>query len=147
RLSDTTEEMLSSFTPRHLVLDRLLDKVRTHRIVLVKGTPASGKTSLLRLLQRHLKNTKEFDIKVLPNGITSVAFETRQYRNLAEKEVEGAVVNELGYDPLDTPSAKPTILLVDEAQTTYWSNWFWNSLVKSVNDGVVPRLFIILFSS
>src|SRR5438552_19069139 len=43
------------------------------------------------------------------------------------------------------PPSKPSFLLVDEAQTSYNGTWFWNSLIKSVNDGAID-LYIVLFS-
>ena len=93
----------------------------------VRGTPASGKSTLAQLLYKHILN----------KGVTPILIS--QWRNRGEK---GEWYDFLwdGYDPKD-----PQVIILDEAQLTYWDTTFWNNSLKMIKPKSIHC--VILFAS
>lgn len=103
------------------------------KMVKVRGTPASGKSSLAYLLRKHINdNHPEQDVCLL----TSYRAEPDQkpiteYRKWLREE---------GWEFLPN-----TVLIIDEAQLSYWDIAFWLGFIKPINSST-PYM-VILFAS
>jgi energy-coupling factor transporter ATP-binding protein EcfA2 len=116
----------------------LWNRLQKVNAVLVRGTPASGKSTLARLLAAHVR-VKEPDLPIfvldwprtLPNGCSI----DMPWRQLLERL-------------LGLPETEPyfwtsrLLLIVDEAQGSYRCEMMWNAIVKSR-----PRPAVVMFSS
>jgi len=89
----------------------------------VRGTPASGKSTLAKLLYKHILN----------KGVTPILIS--RWRNRGETSE--------WYDFLW--DAKDPQVILDEAQLTYWDTTFWNNFLKMIKPKSIHR--VILFAS
>lgn len=101
----------------------------------VRGTPASGKSTLAKLLAQHIKSL-ELDTPLIwiddwPDAvIKSNTWEVHLDKNKGFKK------------------AVASVLIVDEAQTTYGDGGLWNTFFKDISDNPQNhRHRIIIFTS
>lgn len=110
-----------------------------HRVLHIRGTPASGKTILRLLLTRHIRlshpNWHITSLEVWPEGL--------QKDDLVgtEKSIE----SRLSLSRDEWPFAQDRVFLVDEAQMTYSNIYFWNCFLKLID--YTQGVYVVLFSS
>jgi hypothetical protein len=88
----------------------------------VRGTPGSGKSTLVTLLRLHILNVEpESSVHIIDGwpdkpfpGTKAIDYESRLMESVP------------GY-----PAKSRTYLLFDEGQDTYWDIWFWNNFIKN----------------
>ncbi|TDL20257.1 hypothetical protein BD410DRAFT_899617 [Rickenella mellea] len=105
--------------------------LQKHKYIQVRGVPASGKTTLARLLHRHI-----LEVETDPFVV---------YLEVWRRQ--DTTVSELWRDWLSKHGFRfqaGSILIVDEAQTSYYEQGFWLTL-KNINDSC-PFL-VITFAS
>ncbi|KAL9616924.1 MAG: hypothetical protein Q9160_008237 [Pyrenula sp. 1 TL-2023] len=107
----------------------ILQLVRSTRVVVIRATPLVGKTTLLRLLGRHIL-LKERDLEPV-----LILWERRDirdhlpYQQFLEQQKSINQEENAKYRP-QNPKAK-TIYLIDEAQDSYEEEQFWSQTLKN----------------
>ncbi|PGH00845.1 hypothetical protein AJ79_08097 [Helicocarpus griseus UAMH5409] len=129
----------STLCRRQSTVSALWSRLRRYSVIHVRGTPASGKSTLAQLLARHVK--KNSDIPVLiaswplnfpdPIGVYS---DYNDLLNFIFKKRQ-----------LDNWMGQPRLIIIDEAQSSYPYLSFWNDLIKSITYGCFP--YVALFTS
>jgi hypothetical protein len=95
----------------------------------VRGTPASGKSTLAKLLFSYIhQNEPEVQLVLL---------DTWHPGSLARLQ--------RGYSNFNPYRNDKLVLIFDEAQLCYWDNSFWNSFLKNISNDSPGR--VILFAS
>lgn len=107
-------------------------RIRFDSALQVRGTPASGKSTLAELLAEHIKAKEP-----KPNLVVVPAWSHEGNRNLSG---ERYLTENYRYDP-----AGRNIVIIDEAQLTYWDTALWNSVLKPITPESPNRF--ILFAS
>jgi hypothetical protein len=118
----------------------MIARVQRHYIIRVRGTPASGKTTVMKLMANKLleKYGQTTHIHTL-SGWNKEGVRGATGWNAYLKQETGV----LGEDWL----AYPAYLLLDEAQQSYWDGQLWSDLFKAVEPHLGVSPFVILFSS
>ncbi|KAJ5713120.1 uncharacterized protein N7483_010301 [Penicillium malachiteum] len=113
--------MDSLISPRADTLHQLTQTLYDVGVVHVRGTPASGKTVLARLLQEHYER----------NNITALYFENWKAPGRYEFKIMSAGFKQ------DSQFGQPTyiqegdyVIIIDNAETSFDDMEFWNGLVK-----------------
>lgn len=125
--------------PRKTVVENVFHRMIRHRVLHIRGTPASGKTILRLLLTRHIRlshpNWHITSLEAWPEGL--------QKDDLVgtEKFIE----YRLSISRDEWPFAQDRVFLVDEAQTTYSNIYFWNCFLKLID--YTQGVYVVLFSS
>ncbi|BAE55192.1 unnamed protein product [Aspergillus oryzae RIB40] len=138
-MSSHRDYYLEHFTnPRADLVDELIARVHDYHIIRVIGPPASGKTTLMKLMVNKLleMNGPTKSIHVLTGwDKQEVCGAPGWARYLGQKTgVHG-----------EEWLSNPAYLLLDEAQQTYWDSGLWASFFKSAGPGW--SVFIVLFMS
>ncbi|KAG8850727.1 hypothetical protein FRB91_008809 [Serendipita sp. 411] len=120
------DDLPPSTSTREETVKVLYERLNFYRFIQVRGTPASGKTTLAALLVNYIK--KKEGIEPLYISCWSKYDTNWLYR-----------LSALGW------RKRVDILVIDEAQTTYWDKLLWNDLFKRIRIGHHHR--VILFSS
>jgi hypothetical protein len=124
--------------PRERTVETLASILHAKRVVHVRGTPSSGKTTLARLLQAYYERQGEVVIFIEgwkedivdPMKYLLDRCEMRGYKRIEPHSLLNALV----------------VFIIDEAQQTYRDSALWLGLIKTQSGrGVGPR--ICLFSS
>lgn len=124
--------------PREELISRLIERVMTHKIVLIRGTPASGKSVLMGLLASTINAT-------LPS-YRVITVSTEWPKTLrTTPECVGHMNAETGVEYRTLLSSREVFLLWDEAQSTYASSWFWSTFLKDTSNITGP--YVVLFAS
>jgi hypothetical protein len=117
-----------SLDPRTKLVTGLIEMLDLHGVVHIRGTPATGKTELLRLVHLHLcrsgKSAVRFTRWPVPTEREGLTWEGILTSRCRVPETE-----------LLTSSI---YILVDEAQSSYYDVDLWNDGLKSVA-GRLPR--------
>ncbi|PLN79533.1 hypothetical protein BDW42DRAFT_172707 [Aspergillus taichungensis] len=131
--------------PRQDTVTKLIDLIESYPIVHIRGTPASGKTTLSQLLRDSLiKQGKR--VFLLPfwtplenfNSARPEAW-TALHNMLTQKFSDPSISDYLGEE---------SVLIVDEAQMSYGDMFFWNGIIKERSDGLIKhKIRICLFCS
>lgn len=118
-----------------MVVSRLYERVLKHRIVLVRGTPASGKTILIHLLHSYiLQQNTHFKVHVFSGWPAGM----RNNESFAHIEsLVGIGMNEIFV-------AQDRVIFIDDAQSSYYDDAFWGFL-KLVEPGF--GAYFVLFSA
>lgn len=120
-----------------MVVERLIERMFALRIIHIRGTPASGKTTLATLVELRLASR-------FPNYRTTFARHWPSEKMTAsesEKYLEGL----LNGSYMDVMTSQDRVLLLDEAQTSYHDMFFWNTFLKGIHRLSGP--YVMLFSS
>lgn len=123
---------------RDQLVESIFDRMMHYRILHIRGTPASGKTVLLQLLRYHIKSIK-------PDWNVSVVVD---WPSTLDNDDSGTITHlerVLNLRRDDFLAAQDTVLLLDEAQTTYKNRYFWNMFLKSIER--ISGVYVVLFSS
>lgn len=107
------------------------------RIIHIRGTPASGKTTLATLVELYL------GLHFPNHKITfSRQWPSEKMSHLeSEKYLEGLLKGSY----MDIMTSQDRVLLLDEAQTSYHDMFFWNTFLKGIHRLSGP--YVMLFSS
>ncbi|RPB20385.1 hypothetical protein L211DRAFT_522851 [Terfezia boudieri ATCC MYA-4762] len=131
----------ASICPRVTTVYNLYRRVLQHQVLLVRGTPAIGKTTLLKLLYYYLDELPSGPSVFRVNGWTRPRVSaSNNWASYILKETQGLDV----YD-----SSLEYVLLLDEAQSSYWDDQFWSEFVKELAQGswAGTHAYLVLFSS
>lgn len=126
----TCSDMGNGTNPRTAMVEELIWRVKAYKFVTVRGTPASDKTTVMRLLCNRLFLTENLPIHVLINWRMEVV------------EAVGSWEEFLGRRWLSYPA----FLLLDEAQEGNWDSEVWAAFFKSI-EKLKHGPSVILFSS
>ncbi|KAA8904998.1 hypothetical protein FN846DRAFT_919559 [Sphaerosporella brunnea] len=125
-----------AYNPRTELVAAILSRMFEHRVIHIRGTPASGKSVLLHLIREELANKySELSTYVL----------NCWPQNMSDVESTSFVENLFHATLMSIFSTPDRVLLLDEAQTSYSDTGFWNGVLKQL---VQPAqgAYIILFS-
>ncbi|RAH75635.1 uncharacterized protein BO66DRAFT_445672 [Aspergillus aculeatinus CBS 121060] len=123
-------------SPRHDLINELIRRLERYHLIRVNGTPASGKTTTMKLLANELleryPDTPLYVLSGWPERQVSAAGGWIRY---FEKQL-----NVRG----DELEAYPCFILFDEAQESYWDTDLWAQLFKSIEKTV--SVHFVLFT-
>ena len=109
----------------------IFNRALKYRVILVRGTPACGKTVLLRLTHNYiLDQSPHYKVHVVdgwPQGMSS-------------RESRAYIEQEIGRDP---QLAKDTLVFIDDAQSSYYDDCLWSRFKLLEMDSAI----FVLFSS
>lgn len=123
------------------VLAKMVDD---EKIILVRGTPSSGKSTLSLLLRDHFRRNGR---KVFLLGIWKQCLDDFHG---AGHWTRFAMALRLKYQSVYATEdffARDTVIILDEAQGTYRDTTFWNNVVKDIRGGLGYKVKLCLFSS
>ncbi|KAG8857508.1 hypothetical protein FRC20_000266, partial [Serendipita sp. 405] len=125
RFSDPSDGLYA----RSETVEALYNQLKEHKFIFVRGTPASGKSSLAYLLRKYINdNHPDQDVCLVP-----------RYRQQEERVTHARKWLELqGWNSAG-------VLILDEAQLSYWDNTLWDIELKPIHSNT-PYM-IILFAS
>lgn len=123
---------------RKVVTSNLVHRLMSHNILYVRGTPASGKTVLLNLLHQELL-TQHPALRVVSIGSWPQSMNSFQSKKYIEQLLGMALSN-----PAVIP---PTVLLVDEAQSTKEDQYLWNTFLKLLVQPAPSNLRVAMFAA
>ncbi|EED23457.1 conserved hypothetical protein [Talaromyces stipitatus ATCC 10500] len=129
---------------RDETVSRLAEVIDSQNIVHVRGTPASGKSTLSLLLRDYYRR----------NGRT-VFWLGIWEQNLREFGDEDPWANlaryiRCNYPRLDKKQnifANGNVIIIDEAQTSYGDTALWNQIIKDIRGGIGYKVKLCLFCS
>lgn len=118
-------EIPTIVSPRVQLVNGIVDRAEKYRLILVRGTPACGKTTLMNLLANELlaRHSGETPVHIITGW--------------DEKQVEKAggwnnyLMQETGIEGRAWPTS-PAYLLLDEAQESYWDTTLWSAFFKAI---------------
>lgn len=118
----------------------LWERIKQEQVVHVRGTPASGKSTLAFLLAQYVREREE------NMRIHRVTW-SDQIEDYGHQTSYNILLNSLTGRPrhLDDWLSERRLIIIDEAQTSYKFKSLWNDLVKFVGPGF--SVYVVLFSS
>jgi hypothetical protein len=122
------------------LVNEIIARVQRYHIIRVRGTPASGKTTVMQLVANKLLGKY---------GQTTPIYTLSGWNKNEVKEATGwnaYLKQETGVSGDKWPTY-PAYLLLDEAQQSYWDDQLWADLFKAIEPVLGGSPFIILFSS
>ncbi|KAE8399221.1 hypothetical protein BDV37DRAFT_261238 [Aspergillus pseudonomiae] len=127
---------------------KLADLIDRVNVVHVRGTPASGKTTLARLLQKYFLDHNDYKDR------KRAVYFISDWRKLEEYSTNGdgeTWANLTQMIPIRFGRARNlsegTVILVDEAQKTYSDSGLWNTIIKDRVYGNGEDIKVCLFCS
>ncbi|KAL2829696.1 hypothetical protein BDW59DRAFT_32780 [Aspergillus cavernicola] len=146
--NDTLEDDFDShfMSQRKDTVVQLANLLENQKVVHVRGTPASGKTTLARLLQQYYKATKTKNVFFIntwrnlenfPTGFNDEPW--KKFRKMIYTTFNSA------QSPNNLPQG--AIIIIDEAQKSYSDLEFWHTIVKQRIYGDGQDIKICLFCS
>lgn len=128
--------------PRKTTVEKLVARMNTTKFLHLRGTPASGKTVLLKLIRAYLSCRKLKPVYVnWPSDFAASGWNGRGWKDF--------LLQETGFQDLDSLHSSDCVLLIDEGQLSYTQDGFWNETIKWVTGrrGPTIGLKIILAAS
>ncbi|RPB18160.1 hypothetical protein L211DRAFT_815718 [Terfezia boudieri ATCC MYA-4762] len=127
--------------PRTDTVRNLYQRLLQQRVLLVRGTPAIGKTTLLKLLYYYIDTLDDGPSVFRINGwAQGRVAESKGWANHISRETEGLDVRD---------ASVAYVILLDEAQSTYWDDQLWSEFVKELSQGSwnAKHHYLVMFSS
>lgn len=121
------------FCPREKTISNLYQRMLQERVVLVRGTPAIGKTAMLTLLFHHIASLEDGPA-VYRIASWQEKPESPHLWNWSSY-IHSQTYNELDVFHASVSGDRPYALLIDEAQSSYWDLGFWSEFVKGLAQG------------
>ncbi|PKX99693.1 hypothetical protein P168DRAFT_285884 [Aspergillus campestris IBT 28561] len=118
-----------SICPREGTVQQLADLILSRKVVHVRGTPASGKTTLAQLLKDHL------------SGQGRNVYFMGTWRDL-DTLYEALRIHGTNWRP-----CFEAVLIIDEGQTSYNDSILWNEILKPRCYGKGEEIMFCLFCS
>ncbi|KAF8418995.1 hypothetical protein EV426DRAFT_720268 [Tirmania nivea] len=138
-----TAAVAASFGPqfcaRENTVRMLAEKVDEMRVVHIRGTPGSGKSALLRLLQLYMRRQNRQVVRLCHWPLKSEMEQIGGWNTYLIKKCQ------IPKEVLDIFMA-PVVVLIDEAQSTYWDTDFWNDGLKAAIDRKNGMTFVLASS-
>lgn len=132
---------------RHDTCREMLNLLLRHRVLHVRATPASGKSTLAKLLEEYLLRKTDLRVVLIGSWKKNDRLSWQQYL-LAKIEDAGIE------DVISKRSLLATlnlVFIIDEAQGSYSDEDFWNECVKCLSDGddtaAMSAPMVVLLSS
>ena len=120
------------WTPRVEVVGRIVARVHIHRLILVRGTPGSGKSILLRLIAKHMEvNHPEVDVKIILMWTQAPG----------AKKSEQVIQHHTSYTYDGLLNSPKTMVLIDEGQETYSDAILWSQFKIHGNSSAMFIIF------
>ncbi|TDL20270.1 hypothetical protein BD410DRAFT_375058 [Rickenella mellea] len=117
-------------------VSRLYTILKQYKIIHARGTPGVGKTTLRRLIHRHIRSCEPHSMVFLPSswpsGPSSIVDELNERLMAIDPEYP------------NRPWDDPAFILFDEAQDTYVDGMLWNILFKDIQS---YPYYVVLFCS
>lgn len=145
---DSHEEYHHSWNPgcdfvceRQDLVASILHLVRNTRVVVIRATPLVGKSTLLKLLGRHILDTQR-DLEPV-----FIHWESKSERDhlacdlYLQREASKWRETNAKYRP--SRSTARTIYLIDEAQGSYEEKTLWGQMLKSRNTRSQPMFVLV----
>ncbi|KAE8374268.1 hypothetical protein BDV26DRAFT_284399 [Aspergillus bertholletiae] len=133
-----------NFCPRQDTVAKLIDLINLYHIIHIRGTPASGKTTLAQLICNSLQD-QGYLVFFLYNW-------QQQLYEVDPADPWNALKKVLrqSYSDISIPNCpgNDAVMILDEAQGSYKDIYLWNSIIKPMSDN--PSIFnlrILLFCS
>ncbi|KAJ7476000.1 hypothetical protein FB451DRAFT_1397371 [Mycena latifolia] len=118
----------ANFVPHHIfavvvsrrakLVDAILRRLKTVNFIQIRGSPASGKTTLLHLIHRQLEAENKTVLRLDAPWPTDQGARKELYRKF----------NDLRRSALETETE--TVVFIDEGQATYADSILWNTYFK-----------------
>jgi len=127
-------------SPRVQLVNGIIDRAEEYRMILVKGTPACGKTTTMRLVANELlaRHSGEKPVHII-TGWGREAVEKAGGWDDYLMQVTG-----IG----DSWITRPAYLLFDEAQESYWDTTLWSVFLKGIDPFIAAECpCVISFAS
>jgi hypothetical protein len=126
-------------SPQNQLVNGIIDRAETFRIIIVKGTPACGKTTLMQLVANKLL------------AQSSGAIPIHIITGWDKRDVAGGwnkyLMQMTSIKGRDWPSSS-AYLLFDEAQMSYWDTELWAAFFKEIiQDNIPDNPCVMLFAS
>jgi hypothetical protein len=114
------------------------------KIIHVRGTPSSGKSTLARLLRDYYRRHGS-TVFLLPQWekLNDCLYGDDPWRNFARRLSHRYPT----VQKAENFFADGNVILIDEAQATYGDNGFWNELIKDISGGIQYNIRLCLFCS
>ncbi|KAG9025640.1 hypothetical protein FRB95_009937 [Tulasnella sp. JGI-2019a] len=126
----------STWCPRKDTVDKLFEQVSHHGLVQVRGTPASGKSSLLALLYARILQEDKVEVFYYGSWPSEKDVRYHNWQMRLQTDKPWTV----------SPPGMTRYVLIDEAQSTYWDIPLWNELFKTAQR-LHGSLKVVLFCS
>lgn len=126
-------------SPRVRLVNGIIDRAELYHMILVRGTPACGKTTIMRLVANELlaRYSEDIPLHIITGWNEEKVTRAGDWKNYLS-QVTGIRGN-------SWPTSR-AYLLLDEAQETYWDDNLWAEFFKDINPYPgAPR--VILFAS
>jgi hypothetical protein len=123
---------------REKTVSALWDRIKQYHVVHVRATPASGKSTLSRLLQHHVEE-EDAELPVLWGSWPVELLKTSRY------DIALECVFNIPPDKNINWLHRRALLIIDEAQLSYTCVSFWNDFIKALIPTAPPM--VVLFSS
>ncbi|PYI27682.1 hypothetical protein BP00DRAFT_352884 [Aspergillus indologenus CBS 114.80] len=125
--------------PRHYLINELILRLERYHLIRINGTPASGKTTTMKLMANELlKRYPDTPLYVLSGWperqVRAAGGWVRYFQEQLNICTSG-----------DELEAYPSFILLDEAQESYWDTDLWVQLFKSIEKTV--SVHFVLFTS
>ncbi|KAF8253229.1 hypothetical protein K440DRAFT_534517 [Wilcoxina mikolae CBS 423.85] len=118
------------------LVEDIIKRMFKYKVLHIRGTPASGKSVLLTLIKQYL--AEEYPgLRVIHHQYWPAGMDTDTSTKFIESSLE-AGMNDLQWELSDR------VLLLDEAQGSYYDPVIWNGLLKQTSQGT--GIFAVLFS-
>ncbi|KAK2792922.1 hypothetical protein FQN52_002600 [Onygenales sp. PD_12] len=140
---EPAEQQLAIRTPRNRTVEALWDRLQRDAVVHVRGTPASGKSTLARLLRFHVQKVAP-NLSILPiTWPMASKFPTGFWDQTPYHQLLNLLSNRSL--EIDDWKERRILIIIDEAQGSYPYTSLWNDFIKSITPHEGP--LVALFSS
>ncbi len=113
-------------------MENIWKRVLEYRVVLVRGTPACGKTTLLRLIQQHVaQNYPNFTYYTIDSWP----------QNLNFPQSEEHLTKQVGMSKFELRAASNILICIDDAQSSYYDDELWSFFKNQGKEGACFLLF------
>jgi hypothetical protein len=126
---------------RTRLVNGIIDRAESFRIIMVKGTPACGKTTAMHLIANELlaRSSGAMPIHIITGWDERDVCQTGGWNQY--------LMQKTGIKGRDWPTSS-AYLLIDEAQESYWDSELWAAFFKEIIQSNTPgNPCVVLFAS
>ena len=115
----TKVQIRSGWTPRTVLVERVVERMERYRLVLIRSTPASGKSVLGQLVHQYFTD----------NYPSRKVVQVRTWMpNLKPAASDRWLQDSTGVKAQDLWMQKDMVVIIDDAQATYGDATFWTTV-------------------